>query len=164
MWMTGQNSGCEISGEGGTLAGQNSECEISGEGWTSAGHNSFPGGMSYAARRKGDRLRVQGRESHVTFFREDPTLLAFRICIWQRTSKLRFFMLLSFPLLFHGFQRTLLNLGLLWWSKAIKTPKLNTIWLELIARVLNMLIGLKCDNYYSKVFTRVNYKLSNNTF
>ena len=49
-------------------------------------------------------------------------------------------------------------------KKAIKTPKLNTIWLELIARVLNMLIGLKCDNYYSKVFKRVNYKLWNNTF
>ena len=49
-------------------------------------------------------------------------------------------------------------------QKAIKTPKLNTIWLELIARVLNMLIGLKGDNYYSKVFIRVNYKLSNSTF
>ena len=43
-------------------------------------------------------------------------LLAFRICLWQRTSKLRFFMFLSFTLLFHGFQRTILNLGLLWWS------------------------------------------------
>ena len=43
-------------------------------------------------------------------------LLAFRICLWQRTSKLRFFMFLSFPLLCHGFQRTLLNLRLLWWS------------------------------------------------
>ncbi|RVW18418.1 Retrovirus-related Pol polyprotein from transposon opus [Vitis vinifera] len=42
-----------------------------------------------------------------------PILLAFRICLWQRTSKLRFFMFLSFPLLCHGFQRTLLNLGLL---------------------------------------------------
>ena len=49
-------------------------------------------------------------------------------------------------------------------QKAIKTPKLNTIWLELIARVLNMLIGLKGDNYYSKVFKRVNYKLWNDTF
>ena len=49
-------------------------------------------------------------------------------------------------------------------QKAIKTPKLNIIWLELIARILNMLIGLKGDNYYSKVFKRVNYKLSNNTF
>ena len=49
-------------------------------------------------------------------------------------------------------------------QKAIKTPKLNTIWLELIARVLNMLIGFKCDNYYSKVFKRVNHKLSNSTF
>ena len=91
-------------------------------------------------------------------------LLAFRICLWQRTSKLWFFMFLSFSLLFHGFQITLLNLGLLWWSKSYQTPKLNTIWLELIARVLNMLIGLKGDNYYSKVFKRVNYKLSNNTF
>ena len=27
-----------------------------------------------------------------------------------------------------------------------------------------MLIGLKGDNYYSKVFKRVNYELSNNTF
>ena len=41
-------------------------------------------------------------------------LLAFRICLWQRTSKLRFFMFLSFPFLCHGFQRTLLNLELLW--------------------------------------------------
>ena len=49
-------------------------------------------------------------------------------------------------------------------KKAIKTPKLNTIWLEVIARVLNMLIGLKGNNYYSKVFKRVNYKLWNNTF
>ena len=49
-------------------------------------------------------------------------------------------------------------------QKALKTPKLNTILLELIVRVLNMLIGLKGDNYYSKVFKRVNYKLSNNTF
>ena len=56
----GQNSGCEISGEGGTSAGQNSGCEMSGEGGTSAGQNSSPGGMSYVARRKGNRLRVQG--------------------------------------------------------------------------------------------------------
>ena len=49
-------------------------------------------------------------------------------------------------------------------QKAIKTPKLNTIWLDLIARVLNMLIGLKGNNYYSKVFKRVNYKLWNSTF
>ena len=69
----GQNSGCETSGEGGTSAGQNSGCETSGEGGTSAGQESFPGGMSYVARRRGDRLRVHGRESHVAFFREDPT-------------------------------------------------------------------------------------------
>ena len=41
-------------------------------------------------------------------------------------------------------------------QKAIKTLKLNTFLLELIARVLNMPIELKGDNYYSKVFKRVN--------
>ena len=40
-----------------------------------------------------------------------------------------------------------------------KNTKTYTIWLELIARVLNMLIGLKDNNYYSKVFKKVNYKL-----
>ena len=50
-------------------------------------------------------------------------LLAFRICLWQRTSKLRFFMFLSFPLLCHGFQRTLLNLRLLWRSKSYQNTK-----------------------------------------
>ena len=49
-------------------------------------------------------------------------------------------------------------------QKAIKTPKLNTIWLETIVRVLNMLIGLKGNNYYSRVFKRVYYKLQNSTF
>ena len=52
-----------------------------------------------------------------------PPLLAFRICLWQRTSKLWFFMFLSFPLLFHGFQVTLLNLGLLWWLKSYQNTK-----------------------------------------
>ncbi|RVW69125.1 Retrovirus-related Pol polyprotein from transposon 17.6 [Vitis vinifera] len=42
---------------------RNSGCEISGEGETSTGHNSYPGGMSYVARHKGDRLRVQGVET-----------------------------------------------------------------------------------------------------
>ena len=49
-------------------------------------------------------------------------------------------------------------------KKAIKIPKLNTYWLEVLANVLNMLIGLKGNNYYSKVFKRVNYKLWNSTF
>ena len=40
-----------------------------------------------------------------------------------------------------------------------KNTKTYTIWLEMIAKVLNMLIGLKGNNYYSKVFKRVNYKL-----
>ena len=49
-------------------------------------------------------------------------------------------------------------------KKLSKHQNLTQFWLELIARVLNMLIGLKGDNYYSKVFKRVNYKLSNSTF
>ena len=49
-------------------------------------------------------------------------------------------------------------------KKAIKTPKLNILWLELITRVLNMPIELKGDNYYSKLFKRVSYKLWNSTF
>ena len=64
----GQNSRCETSEEGGMSAEQNAGCETSGEGGMSVGQNSSLGGMSYAARRKGNRLRVQGRESHVAFF------------------------------------------------------------------------------------------------
>ena len=45
-----------------------------------------------------------------------------------------------------------------------KNTKTYTKWLEIIAKVFNMLIGLKGNNYYSKVFKRVNYKLSNSTF
>ena len=94
-------------------------------------------------------------------------LLAFRILLMTKdfkASKLWFFMFLSFPLLCHGFQITLLNLRLLWWSIINKNTKTYTKWLEMIANVLNMLIGLKGNKYYSKVFKRVNYKLSNSTF
>ena len=57
------STGCEISEEGGTSAGQNSGCKIFGEGGTSAGQNSSPGGMSYAARRKGSAC-AREREPH----------------------------------------------------------------------------------------------------
>ena len=46
----------------------------------------------------------------------------------------------------------------------IKSTKTYTIWLEMIVKVLNIPIELKGNNYYSKVFKRVNYKLSNRTF
>ena len=49
-------------------------------------------------------------------------------------------------------------------QNTIKNTKTYIIWLETIAKVLNMLIELKGNNYYSKVFKRVNYKLQNNTF
>ena len=45
-----------------------------------------------------------------------------------------------------------------------KNTKTYTKWLKLLSRVLNMPIELKCQNYYSKVFKRINYKLSNSTF
>ena len=54
---------------------------------------------------------------------QDPILLVCWIGLWQRTSKLRLFMFLSFPLLCHGFQITLLNLRLLWWSKSYQNTK-----------------------------------------
>ena len=65
-------------------------------------------------------------DCHQECFMADFSLLpflAFWICLWQRTSKLRFFMFLSFPLLCHGFQITLLNIGLLWWSKSYQNTK-----------------------------------------
>ena len=37
-----------------------------------------------------------------------------------------------------------------------KNTETYTIWLEMIAKVLNMLIELKGNNYYLKVFKRVN--------
>ena len=40
-----------------------------------------------------------------------------------------------------------------------KNTKTYTKWLEIIVMVLNMLVGLKGNNYYSKVFKIVNYKL-----
>ena len=49
-------------------------------------------------------------------------------------------------------------------QNTIKNTKTYTIWLEMIAKVVNRLIELKGHNYYSKVFKRVNYKLQNNTF
>ena len=45
-----------------------------------------------------------------------------------------------------------------------KNTKTYTLWLEMIAKVLNMLIELKDNNYFSKVFKRVNYKVQNSTF
>ena len=94
-------------------------------------------------------------------------LLAFRICLWQRTSKLQSFGSSCFWA-FHCFAMD--SKGLSSISDCFgdqitnKNTKTYTKWLEMIEKVLNMLIGLKGDNYYSKVFKRVNYKLSNSTF
>ena len=57
-------------------------CEISGDGGTLTVQNFLPGGMSDATRRKGGRLRVQGRGSHVTLFREDPTSTIWMV-LWK---------------------------------------------------------------------------------
>ena len=45
-----------------------------------------------------------------------------------------------------------------------KNTKTCIKWLKLLSRVLNMPIELKGLNYYSKVFKRINYRLSNSTF
>ena len=74
--------------------------------------------------------------------------------------KISFFRNLSFNLLCHELYKDLPHSWIaLVIKKLSKTPKLNTIWLETIARVLNMPIELKGNNYYSKVFKRVDYKL-----
>ena len=95
------------------------------------------------------------------------SFLAYFERLWQRAMELQSFVLHEFeipkalPWTIYSSPSFLDCFGD---QKVIKTPKLNTIWSELIARVLNMLIGLKGNNYYSKVFKRVNYKLSNSTF
>ena len=89
-----------------------------------------------------------------------PCILDLLLAKDYKAPKLGFFMQMSFHLLCHGLYKDLPHLRLLWWSKSYKkTPKLNTIWLETIARVLNIPIELKGNNYYSKVFKRVNYQL-----
>ena len=95
------------------------------------------------------------------------SLIAFQICLWQRTIKLQSFGSLCFWG-FHCFAMHSKELSSILdcFGDQItnKNTKTYTIWLEMIAKVLNMLIGLKGNNYYSKVFKRVNYKPSNNTF
>ena len=84
----------------------------------------------------------------------------FSLAKGYEAPKLSFFMNLSFNLLCHELYKDLPHSWIaLVIKKLWKTPKLNIIWFETIARVLNMPIELKGDNYYSKVFKRVNYKL-----
>ena len=94
-------------------------------------------------------------------------LLVFRICLWKRTSKLQSFGSSCFWD-FHCFSMDSKELSSIsdCFGDQITNKNIKTYrkWLEMIAKVLNMLIGLKGDNYYSKVFKRVNYKLSNSTF
>ena len=95
------------------------------------------------------------------------SLLALMICFWQRTIKLQS---LGFSCkwasnCFAMDSKELSSiLDCFGDQNTIKNTKTYTIWLETIAKVLNMLIELKGNNYYSKVFKRVNYKLQNNTF
>ena len=93
-------------------------------------------------------------ECHQECFMADFSLLpllAYFERLWQRAMELQRLVLHEFELP-KAFPWTIYNspsiLDCFGDQKAIKTPKLNTIWLELIARVLNMLIGLKGNNYY----------------
>ena len=66
---------------------------------------------------KSDWQWLSSRMLHVIFlFASPPCILDLLMAKDFKGSKLWFFMFLSFPLLCHGFHRTLLNLGLLWWS------------------------------------------------
>ena len=57
------------------------------------------------------------RMLHIRFLFASPSCIPDLLMAKDfKASKLWFFMFLSFPLLCHGFQRTLLNLGLLSWS------------------------------------------------
>ena len=124
--------------------------------------------------RKGDRLLVQGvgtplpndSISYPDMLSGWKTLTkASKPCYSLRSAALQWCVRTPCPDIFAKDSKELSSISYCFGDKkAIKTPKLNTILLELIARVLNMLIGLKGDNYYSKAFKRVNYWLSNSTF
>ena len=92
---------------------------------------------------------------------------SFTICLWQRTLKLQSFGSSCYSAS-HCFTMDSKELSSILdcFGDQITTKNTETytIWLEMITKVLNMLIELKGNNYYSKVFKRVNYKLSNNTF
>ena len=83
------------------------------------------------------------------------SLLAFLICLWQRTIKLHSFSSSCFWAS-HCFAIDSKELSSI--SDCLgdqitnKITKTYTIWLEMIAKVLNMLIELEGNNYYSKVF------------
>ena len=96
------------------------------------------------------------------------SFLAYFERLWKRAMELQS-LVSSWIWAFKSFSMNYIQLsiilGLLWWAKSYqKAPKLNTIWLETIARVPNMPIELKGNNYYSRVFKRANYKLQNNMF
>ena len=87
----------------------------------------------------------------------DPRLV---LAKGYEAPKLSFFMNLSFNSVCLELYKDLPHFWIaLLIKKLSKTPKLATIWLETLVRVLNVSIKLKDNNYYSKVFKRVNYKL-----
>ena len=171
--FTGVQDGCEIL--------QQKDNIFAAQGWfrsraTSAfslewsatnGCNSFISTLNCAPFEVLDCWQwLSSRMLHGRFLSLLP-LLAFRICLWQRTIKLQSFGSSCFWA-FHCFSMDFKELSSIsdCFGDQItnKNTKAYTIWLEIIAKVLNMLIGLKGNNYYSKVFKRFNYKLSNSTF
>ena len=82
---------------------------------------------------------------------------------WQRlqsSPKLGFFMYLSFNLLCHGLHKILPHSWfVLMIKKLSKTPKLAKKLISKLAKVLNVPIELKGNNYYSKVFKTIKFKL-----
>ena len=95
------------------------------------------------------------------------SLIALMICFWQRIIKLQS-LGSSCKWAYNCFAMDSIELSSILDcfgdQNTIKNTKTYTIWLETIAKFLNMLLELKGNNYYSKVFKRVNYKVQNRTF
>ncbi|KAL6347488.1 hypothetical protein AAG906_026010 [Vitis piasezkii] len=87
------------------LAGENDVCEIS---------QTHKKGCEITSQQKAAKSFRNKRviSQHFAKYFSLLPLLAFRISLWKRTSKLWFFMFLSFQLLCPRFHITLLNLGL----------------------------------------------------
>ena len=109
--LTGQNSGSEISGrrKGDCLCVQGVGTPPPDDTKRALLSGATPSGFP-----KRTRAAMLSGATPSGFPQEDMRRHAIRICLWKKTSKLRFFMFLSFPLLYQGFQRTLLNHGVLW--------------------------------------------------
>ena len=168
---TGQNSRCGIFEEDGTSQGGPSACAWCRDPYSwwhgariAIRNNSIQIPQAGTWRLRTSHTRTIAYPIRICCLDHCPKLLAFRICMANdfKASVLHVSELsIALPWIPKNSPQSWIALVIKLLTKNTKT---YTIWLELIARVLNMLIGLKCNNYCSKVFKRVNYKLWTSTF